>query len=404
MTASAAPEAPARHIARRAQGLRDGALARLLSLAQEAGAADLAVGTPLLPATPPPVVDAAVSALRAGRNQYESPAGAAALRERIARSLSTPADPRTEITVTAGGTEALCVALQALVDPGDEVVVLEPFYENFLGAITLAGGVPRFVPLEPPLWRYDSRTLRRSFGPRTRVMLLNTPANPTGRALDLDELNEIAALCERWNTTVVSDEVYSSLVYDGARHLSVADVPALRDRSVVIGSLSKSHAVSGWRLGHLRAPADLTAVLRRVHEVTTSGTAAPLQAALGSTGLTDAGTSERLRQLQSARDRTVALFERLGLRFGSIQGGCFAFGRIDGVTDEDGETFAARLLREHGVLVAPGRPFFATAERARPYVRIAFNRPPDMLDDVERRLFGSRRTASASASQIRSTP
>jgi N-succinyldiaminopimelate aminotransferase len=378
---------PAGHVAERAANLPGSELARLLVAAGELDIVNLAVGTPQFPLTPQPAMDAVLAAMRAGRNQYEAPEGAPELRERIARALTTPAHTD-EITITSGATEGLCVALQSLVDPGDEVIVLEPFYENFLGAITLAGGVARFVPCHPPDWDFDRSGLRAAFGPRTRAVLLNTPNNPTGRLLRPDELHDIAALCEQWNVTVVSDEAYAGLVFDGAQHLSAADLPALRDRAIVVGSLSKSHAVSGWRLGYLRAPAARTAVLRRVHEATTNGTAAPLQAALGETGLLDGWARAQAHELGRLRDQTVRIFARLGIRFGPIEGGCFALGRIDAATTEDSATFSARLARERGVLLAPGRPFFRDRERADQYVRIAFNRPWSVLEQTEQRLHG----------------
>ncbi|GGP76009.1 pyridoxal phosphate-dependent aminotransferase [Saccharothrix coeruleofusca] len=375
------------HTAQRARGLRDSELAKLLR-SSRSDVVNLAVGTPQFPETPGTAVGAAITALKTGRNQYELPLGEQALRERIASSLNSPADPSTEITVTAGATEGLCVALQSLVDPGDEVVVFEPFYENFLGTIALAGGVPRFVPLHEPDWHYDPADLRAAFGPRTRAVLLNSPSNPTGRALRYEELAEIAELCERWNAVAVSDEAYAGLVFGARRHLSAADVPGLRQRSIVVGSLSKSHAISGWRLGYLRAEAERTSILRRIHEVTTNGTAAPLQAAIGSVGLQPDWAARQAEALACLKDTAVALFERFGVGFETIEGGCFAFGRIDALTTEDSTAFCERLLRDFGILLAPGRPFFHNRARGDRYVRIAFNRPPAVWREVEARLFG----------------
>jgi aminotransferase len=197
----------------------------------------------------------------------------------------------------------------------------------------------------------------------------------------------IAELCERWDVTVVSDEVYARLVFDGREHLSVADVPGLRERSIVIGSLSKSHAASGWRLGFLRADAERTAVLRRVHEVTTNGTAAPLQLAAGRADVFGAGWAPAA-ELAQRRDRARALFERLGLRFGPTDGGPFLFGDIRGVTDEPCDEYVRTLLTGSGVLIVPGSPFFADAQRGRHFVRIATNRPPEVLRAAERALLG----------------
>ncbi|ONI88319.1 aminotransferase class I/II [Actinosynnema sp. ALI-1.44] len=373
----------------RAAGLTGGKLAGLLRLGFAEKAVDLAVGTPGFPDTPVSMVDQACNAMRMGRNQYLDPSGDLVMRTRIARSLPAAADPESEITITVGGTEALCVALLSLVDPGDEVVVFEPFFENFLGAITMAGGIPKFVRLRPPGWSYDSAELRAAFGPRTRVVLTNTPSNPTGKMLQAREWAEIAELCQRWDVTVVSDEVYSSFAFDGRPHVSAADVPGLRDRNVVIGSLSKSHAVSGWRLGYLRADATRTQVFRRVHEITTNGTAAPLQIAAAQAGLFTGNRWNPAGTLAARRDAVQSIFTRLGLDCVPAQGGCFFLAGISAVTRDDCETYVHRLLRESGVLLVPGCSFFADEADGRQFVRIAFNRSLETVQAAERKLLGS---------------
>ncbi|MGY5035983.1 pyridoxal phosphate-dependent aminotransferase [Streptomyces sp. 900116325] len=378
-------------VSARAGRIPKGNLAELFVLARSRGAIDLAVGTPEAPETPRPLVEEAVRALRSGANQYEFPQGGANVRRAIAASFATPADPDTELTITVGGTEALCVALFSLVDPGDEVILLDPYYENFLGAVELAGARPWFVQMrEPgpddPDWRLDPEELAAAFGPATRAIVLNTPANPTGQTLTIEELELIAELCERWDVTVIADEVYSRLVFDDRPHLSVTDVPALRDRSVVVGSLSKSHAISGWRLGFLRARPELTTVFRRVHEITTNGAAAPLQLAAGLTDLFDAGTLTAAKELSQARDETADILTRMGLTFRMPQGGCFILADIRGATDEDCRAYVRRVLDRSSVLLAPGTPFFADEERGRNYVRVAFNRTPETLAAARSRL------------------
>jgi N-succinyldiaminopimelate aminotransferase len=385
--ATGTPRPPTRaRAAQRARHLAGSSLTELFLLARARGAIDLAVGTPSCPQPPTAMLAAAAEALHAGHNQYENPTGEAGLRGQIAQSLNTPADPDTEITVTAGATEALCVALLATVDPGDEVIVLEPFYENFLGAIAIAGGVPRFVPLRAPDWSLDPQALAAAFGPRTRAILLNTPSNPTGRMLTFDELNDIAELCERWNVTVISDEVYSTLVFDGKVHVSIADLPRARPYSIVIGSLSKNLAISGWRVGYLRAQAECTQVLRRVHEVTTNGTAAPLQHGIARAGVLRGQWWHPAAELATRRDRMQHILDRLGLVFWPADGGCFLLADITGVTDADAHSYVRQLLDERAVLVVPGTAFFADADRGRRYIRVAFNRALDTLDAAERHL------------------
>ena len=377
---------PTRTFASRVAAVPEGGLVELLQLGQSIGAVDLAAGVPSWPSTPRELIEAACDVLRTGTNQYENPAGNLALRTALAGSLATPPDPVTELTVTCGGSEALCDALLATVDPGDEVVVVEPFYENFLSAIALAGGVPRFVRRRAPDWRWDRADLAAAFGPLTRAITLNSPCNPTGRVLDAQELAEVAELAERWNATVISDEVYAAYVFDGRAHLSVADVPELRERSIVIGSLSKSHAISGWRLGYLRAPAGVTAALRRVHMATTVGTAGPFQQAVAAADLVRRDRWDPRPGMQQRRDTAVDIFTEVGLRCPPPEGGCYVFADITAVDDAGCSSYARRLLDEHGVLIAPGRLFFADQAEPSRFVRIAFNKTLDVLAAAAQRL------------------
>ncbi|MEU2718492.1 pyridoxal phosphate-dependent aminotransferase [Streptomyces sp. NPDC007205] len=376
-------------VSSRAAVLQGSSLGELLLLARRRHAIDLAVGTPGYPEPSADLLKAAADAMQAGRNQYDHPSGDLLLRERIAETLTPGADPHTELTITVGATEALCVALLATVDPGDEVILLDPGYEQFRAAVALAGAVPRFVPLHPPTWRYDPADLAAAFSPRTRAVLLNSPANPTGRVLDHTELDEIAALCERCDATVICDEVYGTYVFDGRPSLSVSEVPGLAERSIVVGSLSKSHAISGWRLGFLRADAVRTEALRRVHELTTNGAATPLQVAVGMAAL-----SMDLRiateQMGRCRDMAQTIFSRLGMKFAPAEGGCYLFADVSSLTggQHGGKQFVLELLDEAGVLLAPGAPFFADPARGEQYVRIAFNRQTDVLREVEHRILG----------------
>ncbi|MEW1614267.1 MULTISPECIES: pyridoxal phosphate-dependent aminotransferase [unclassified Streptomyces] len=375
------------HVSSRAAGLRGNSLGELFLLARARGAIDLAVGTPGYPEPSHEIVEAAADAMRGGRNQYDHPSGDLLLRERIAATLDTPTEPATELTVTVGATEALCVALLATLDPGDEVVLLEPGYEQFKAAVALAGGVPRFVPLQPPSWRYDPADLAAAFTPRTRAVLLNSPSNPTGRVLGRRELEEIAELCERYDVTVICDEVYSTFVFDDRPRISVTQVPGLAERSIVVGSLSKSHAISGWRLGFLRADAARTEVLRRVHEVTTNGAATPLQVAVGMAALSvDLPTATA--QMERRRDLAQEIFSRMGMKFAPVEGGCFLFADVEPLTGgrRSGTAFVHELLERAGVLLVPGGPFFADPARGEQYVRIAFNRSTEVLREVEHRL------------------
>ncbi len=367
--------------------LAGNSLTELFVLARARDTIDLAVGTPGYPSTSAGLIDEAAEAMRAGRNQYEYPAGELELRRAIADMLGDGADPDREITVTAGATEALYIALLSTLDPGDEVVLFSPGYEQLAAAAALVGAQLRYVRLHAPDWRYDPAELAAAFTSRTRAVLLNTPANPTGRVLSRQELNEIGELCQRWDATVICDEVYRTFVFDGRPHVSVTEVPALADRNIVIGSFSKSHAVSGWRLGFVRSDPQRSETMRRVHELTTNGTAAPLQAAAGRAARA-VDLDEVCREMGSRRSMAQDVFGGIGMKFAPVEGGCFLLADISPLTGgrEDCKAFVYRMLDDAGVLLAPGTPFFADPADGQSYVRIAFNRQAETLREAERRI------------------
>lgn len=385
---TAGPDGP--RIARRVERMSPGRLFRLLNEGHKHDAVDMALGVPEAPPTPPALVEEACAALRSGGNQYEIPDGNLELRTAIAESLAAPTDPGTMLTITVGATEGLFVSVLATVDPGDEVVILEPFYENFVSAVALAGGTPRLVRMRPPGWRFDPDELAAAFGPRTSAIILSTPNNPTGHVLTAAEIDTIAALCDRWNAVAIVDEIYSGFTFDGHRHRSPGDHPALRDRSLVIGSMSKTQAVSGWRVGYLRASPALTEVARRIHVVACGGTAAPLQRAVARAAAADPAFSTPSDGLARQRELTVAAFAEIGVRCIPPDGGCYTIGDIRPATREDSEAFAFRLIEEAGVMVAPGGYFHHDARLGAGFVRISFNRRIDTLLDVQRRLAGLR--------------
>lgn len=373
-------------VAERVGQLAPSGLFKLLAQSQHKQVVDLALGVPGAPPTPPGLIEAACTALREGFNQYEASAGNGGLRQAIAALMPVRTDPDTELTITVGASEGLSTAILATVDPGDEVVVFEPYYENFLSAVALAGGVVRLVRIRPPEWRYDVASLRAAFGPRTKAIVLSTPNNPTGHMLTRHELDEIANLCERWNTIVISDEIYSSFVFDGRSHVSAGAVPALGCRSIVIGSLSKSHAVSGWRIGYLRACPELTSALRRVHEAICASGVAPLQQAAARAVGVEAGPRQQGLNLSAQRNAVMRAFNELGFHCIAPDGGCYVMADIRQFTDEDSEAMAYRIVREAGVLVAPGGFFFADCVSGGHLVRIAFNRRVETIDEARRRL------------------
>jgi aminotransferase len=280
-------------------------------LAQQHGAVNLSQGFPDFPA-PAAIKEAACDAIRADVNQYAITWGAKPLRDAIAHDLGrrtgAAIDPQTQITVCCGSTEAMIATLMAIVDPGDEVIVFEPFYENYGPDAVLSGATPRYVTLHEPAWTFDPDALRGAFNNRTRAIIINTPNNPTGKVFTRDELAEIARLCQQWGVIAVTDEIYEHIVYDDAVHVPLASLDGMADRTVTINSVSKTFSVTGWRVGWTVGPADLTAAIRKVHDFLTVGAAAPLQAAaavalgMGAGYYADLAASYRVR-----RDRLMQI-------------------------------------------------------------------------------------------------
>ena len=268
--------------ARRTHGFRESVIRGMSRLAREHRAINLAQGFPNFPA-PDLLKEAAARAIHGDINQYAITWGAQSLRDAIARKYAAwyglDADPEREITVTCGATEAMISTLLAVVNPGDEVIVFEPFYENYGPDTILAGAMPRTVTLSPPDWTFDAGELAGAFNERTRGVVVNTPNNPTGKVFSRDELEVIAELCQRWDAIVFTDEIYEHITYDGFRHVPPGSVPGLEDRAVTISALSKTYAVTGWRVGWIVAPEALTGGIRSVHDFLTVAAPAPLQEA-----------------------------------------------------------------------------------------------------------------------------
>ncbi|MCX4471578.1 aminotransferase class I/II-fold pyridoxal phosphate-dependent enzyme [Micromonospora sp. NBC_01655] len=361
-------------------------LSELIEAGRRMGAVDLALGSPGWPRPPKAMIDQACAALRDGNNQYGDMRGNGELRAALGQSFRTPADPDTELTITVGAAEGLAVAMLGVLDPGDEIVVFEPFFEPYLVSIATASAVPRFVRVRPPDWRWDATALAAAIGPRTKAILVNTPNNPTGHVLEEDEWAVIAELCERHDLLVISDEVYASYVYDGGQHISAADVPGLRDRAIVVGSFSKSHAISGWRIGFLRAAPALTRALRSIHIGLTGGAPVPLQQAVARSGLVDGQDWDPRPDLQQLRDKAVRIFRGVGLRCTSPRGGCYVVAELGPYGREDCRSFVRRLAIDLGVLLAPGQLFLSDRTSDSGFVRIAFNKPHAYLDTAQGRL------------------
>mgnify|MGYP003731230771 CR=1 FL=1 len=333
----------------------------MTQLAQECGAINLSQGFPDF--DPDPELQELVARfMRAGHNQYAPMPGVPALRERIAAKTlalyGAAYDPETEITVTTGATEALYAAITAVVHPGDEVILLEPAYDCYAPIVRLSGGVPVPLPLEYPSWRIDWRGLQERIGPRTRLLLLNFPHNPTGAVLSPEDLEALAAVLRPTPVLVLSDEVYEHVVFDGLRHWGMSAHPELRGRSFVVSSFAKTYHTTGWKVGYCLAPAELTRELRKVHQYIVFSVNTPIQHAYA------AFLEDRRRYLelpafyQNKRDLFLSLLEGSRFRPLPCRGTYYLLLDYSRISDEPEGAFARRLTREHGVAAIPPSVFY----------------------------------------------
>jgi aminotransferase len=377
-------------VSRKAESFTESVIREMTRLAMAHDAVNLAQGFPDF-ACPPELKEAAKAAIDADLNQYAITWGARDFREAIAAKTTRfhpgwSVDPETDVTVTCGATEAMIAAMMAVLDPGDEVVVFEPFYENYGPDAVLSGAVPRYVTLHEPDWSIDPDELRAAFGPRTRGLVLNTPHNPTGKVFSRSELEMIAELCREHDVVVFTDDIYEHIVYAG-EHIPMATLPGMAERTIAINSLSKTYSVTGWRVGWAIAPPHLTSGIRKVHDFLTVGAAAPLQAA-GTVALRmpDAYYGDLARAYRERRDALLPALDRAGLRPFVPDGAYYVMTDIGAVTDEDDVTFARRLTADPGVATVPGSSFYSRPELGRTKIRFAFPKRLETLEAAAERL------------------
>ncbi|GAA1827160.1 pyridoxal phosphate-dependent aminotransferase [Luedemannella flava] len=369
--------------------------AEMSALAVRTGAVNLGQGFPDTDG-PPEMLEAAAAALRAGRNQYPPGPGIPELRAAIAahqrRFWALDYDPDGEVLVTAGATEAIAAAVLALCEPGAEVVCFEPYYDSYAAGIALAGGVRRPVTLRPgPDGRYgfDPDELRAAFGPRTRLVLLNSPHNPTGKVFDRDELTLIASLCQEYDVPVVTDEVYEHLVFTDAAapHIPLATLPGMRDRTLRVSSAGKTFSCTGWKVGWVSGPAPLVSAVTRVKQFLTYVNGAPLQPAVAvALGLGDDYYAAFTADLQAKRDLLAAGLTDAGFTVQRSEGTYFITVDIAPVGGHDGIDFCRALPTAAGVVAVPTQVFYDHVEAGRRLVRFAFCKRPEILREAATRL------------------
>ena len=377
-------------ISRKAASFTESVIREMTRLAMERGAVNLAQGFPDF-ACPTELKDAAKAAIDADINQYAITWGARDFREAIAAKTSQhypdwQVDPETDVTVTCGATEGMIAAMMAVLDPRDEVILFEPFYENYGPDAILSGAVPKYVTLHEPDWSIDQAELRAAFGRRTRGLVLNSPHNPTGKVFRRDELELIAELCQKHDVVVFTDDIYEHIVYRG-EHIPMASLPGMAERTIAVNSLSKTYSVTGWRVGWVIAPPALTSGIRKVHDFLTVGAAAPLQAAgVAALGLPPSYYHELTGAYHRRRNLLLGALRDVGLRPYAPDGAYYVMADFSEVSDEDDVTFARALTADPGVATVPGSSFYSRPELGRSKIRFAFPKRDATLADAAKRL------------------
>ena len=381
-------------LSRRVQGFTESVIREMTRVVTQYGGVNLAQGMPNFP-PPPELIEAAHRAIDGEFHQYAITWGAPALRRAIADKYRAfyglEVDPERQVTVCCGSTETMLSTLLAVLNPGDQVIVFEPFYENYGPGCIIAGAEPVFVPLEPPTFGFDPDRLRAAVTPRTRAIIFNSPNNPTGKVFDRDELETIADLCRTHDLLAITDEIYEHIVYDGRVHVPIATLPGMAERTVTISGISKSYSVTGWRIGYAVAPAEITLGIRRAHDFVTVGAPHPLQeAAVAALRLPDAYYVWLRQMYQAKRDLLLGYLVQAGFEAWTPRGAYYILTDVRRLLDRygvpDDSAFAMFLVKEVGVATVPGSSFYAHPELGRTKIRFCFPKTDEVLKEAGERL------------------
>jgi aspartate/methionine/tyrosine aminotransferase len=383
-----------RAVSTRSERFTESVIRGMTRLCEQYGGVNLAQGFPDFPA-PAEVKAAAKQAIDDDYNQYAVTWGVRQFREAIARKLARDhglgCDPDSEVTVTCGSTEAMIAALLAVVNPGDEIVIFEPYYENYGPDSIISGAVPVYVPLRPPAFSFDASELRAAVSPRTKAIILNTPHNPSGHVFSRAEIEAIARVCEDCDCLLITDEIYEHIVYDGHVHIAPATLPGLRERTITIGGLSKTYSITGWRLAYTVAPPPLTAAIRKMHDFLTVGAPHPLQrAGVHALELPPAYYAQLAADYRERRGVLASALTDAGFAIYLPQGAYYILAQVDALLQK----LALRhdvelcdwLVREIGVAAVPGSSFYRDAADGSTLVRFAFCKRLETLAEAARRL------------------
>jgi aminotransferase len=384
-----------RLVSEKAERFTESVIREMTRQAMLYGAVNLAQGFPDFSA-PPEIKHAAAEAIHADVNQYAITWGAKSLRGAIARQMKAwqglDIDPETEVTVCCGATEAMLSTLLAVCDPGDEIVIYEPFYENYGPDAILSSSTPRFVTLRPPeegegVWTFDEKELRAAFSTRTKAVILNTPHNPTGKVFTREEMEVIRDLCVEFNALAITDEIYEHILYDGHQHISIASLDGMHDRTVTINGMSKTYSVTGWRVGWAVGPPEITAAIRKVHDFATVGAPAPLQeAGAVALSLPESYYKTLAQGYQARRDKMLKALRASGLRPYVPHGAYYIMADISPLGFTDATAFTQYLVKDVGVAVVPGPSFYQNPLDGARQIRFCYSKRDETLEAAARRL------------------